>query len=211
MPREIKVSPHGELCWAKVLQPGVVNRGRENEKEIYSVDLLLSKADADAQAFVKSLKQAFIDAHGTSTKPGLNGLPFKTYLDSNGDETDLWQFTFKRNTITPRGIELPPPAVQDAKGNPWPRDVLIGNGSTGKVAFHTWSWTNPEGGKGISASLEAVRVLHHVPYEPPNAGDAFGAPEWGYTLTGKEARNTAAPKEEPEERPAVEADDEIPF
>ena len=210
MPREIKVTPHGELCWAKVLQPGLVNRGRENEKEIYSIDLLLSKADASAQAFVKSLKQAFVHAHGTSTKPGLNGLPFRTYVDSNGDETELWQFNFKRNTVTPRGIELPPPAVQDAKGQPWPKDVLIGNGSTGKVAFHIWSWTNPEGGKGISLSLEAVRVLHLVPYAPISSGDAFGEPEEGYTLTGKETR--VAPPEKEEAGPAWDDEgDAMPF
>lgn len=208
MPREIKVSPHGELCWAKVLRPGVVNRGKDNEKEIYSIDLLLSKADANAQAFVKALKQAFVDAHGAGNKPGPNGLPFKTYTDNNGDETELWQFTFKRNTITPRGIELPPPSVQDAKGQPWPKDVLIGNGSTGKVAFTTWSWTNPEGGKGISANLEAVRVLHHVPYETPNPGNAFGEPEDGYVLTGKEVK-TDPQKEEPAS--GWDDGDEIPF
>lgn len=195
--------------WAKVLLPGVVNKGKESEKEQWSIDLLLSKADADAQAFAKSIKQAFIDAHGSASKPGPNGLPFKTYLDQNGDETQLWQFAFKRNVVTKRGIELPPPAVQDAKGTRWPKDVLIGNGSTGKVAFSTWSWTNPEGGKGISLNLEGVRVLHLVEYSAPDTTAAFGEPEEGYVLTGNEARVTAP--EPAAEGPSSWDSDEMPF
>jgi len=212
MPKELLVSPQGELMWAKVLRPGVVNKGKESEKEQWSIDLLLSKADAAAQAFVKTLKQAFIDAHGSASKPGPNGLPFKTYLDQNGDETQLWQFAFKRNVVTKRGIELSAPAVQDAKGTPWPEDVLIGNGSTGKVAFSTWTWTNPEGGKGLSLNLEAVRVLHLVEYSAPDTSAAFGEPEEGYALTGNETRS---PVVEQQAQP-VAADsswdsDEIPF
>jgi hypothetical protein len=192
-----------------VTRPRTVNKGKDGEKEVYSVDLLLSKADADAQAFVKSLKAAFVEAHGTASRPGPNGLPFKTYLDDNGDETELWQFTFKRNTVTPRTLqELPPPAVQDAKGQPWPKEVLIGNGSTGKVGYTTWSWTNPEGGKGVSLNLEAVRVLHHVPFVMPDPGEAFGGPEEGYALTGKEAKS--APEKE-ESGPAWDDTEEIPF
>lgn len=209
MPKELLVSPQGELMWAKVLMPGVVNKGKESEKEQWSIDLLLSKADAAAQAFAKSIKQAFIDAHGSSSKPGPNGLPFKTYLDQNGDETQLWQFAFKRNVVTKRGIELPPPAVQDAKGTPWPKDVLIGNGSTGKVAFSTWSWTNPEGGKGVSLNLEGVRVLHLVEYSAPDVSCAFGDAEDGYVLTGNEVK-TAAP-EQGEQGASSWDSDEMPF
>lgn len=168
--------------WAKVLAPGVANQGKPDEKEQWSVDLLLSKGDAIAQAFVKMLKEEFIAAHGSASRPGTHGLPYKPHRDQNGDETDLWQFTFKRSVRTQRGIELAPPAVQDAKGNAWPGDVLIGNGSTGRVAFHVWSWSNPEAGKGISLGLEGLRVLHLVEYTAPNPSAAFGEPEDGYEI-----------------------------
>ena len=187
MPREIKVSPVGELMWAKVLAPGIVNQGKPDEKEQWSVDLLLSKADAEAQAFVKMLKEEFIASHGSASRPGPHGLPFKAHRDYEGNETDLWQFTFKRSVRTLRGVELSPPAVQDAKGTSWPTDVLIGNGSTGKVAFHVWSWSNSEAGKGISLGLEGLRILHLVEYAPPNPAAAFGDPEDGFevkTLVG---------------------------
>lgn len=201
--------------WAKVLRPGVANRGKDTEREQWSVDLLLSKADAQAQAFAKAIKQAFIDAHGNASRPGPNGLPFKTYVDQKGDETDLWQFSFKRNTETYRGTALPPPAVQDAKGNAWPKDVLIGNGSAGKVAYTIWDWNNPEGGKGVSLNLEGVRVLHLVEYAPPDASAAFGEPEEGFELTGDETRCTLEQAEE-QAQPATAAfdsseSDDIPF
>lgn len=205
MPKEIKVTPAGELMWAKVLRPGINGRGTDHEKEQWSVDLLLSKADSDAQAFVKQLKEAFVAAHGSTSKPGANGLPWKTYKDESGEETDLWQFSFKRNVTTKAGAELPPPVVTDAAGNRWPQDVLIGNGSSGKVAFSVWSWNNPEAGKGISLNLEAARVLFLVEYAPPDPTGAFGEPEKGYVLTGNEKR-TALPggEQEPDE-------EEVPF
>jgi hypothetical protein len=211
MPKEIKVSPQGELMWAKVLAPGIANKGKEGEKEQWSVDLLLSKDDAGAQAFVKSLKEAFIEAHGSGSRPGPNGLPYKTFLDQSGDETSLWQISFKRNVRTMRGMDLPPPAVQDAKGTPWPQDVLIGNGSTGKVAFSPWSWNVPEGGKGISLNLEAVRVLHLVEYSPPDMGAVFGAPEKGYVLTGDEKRSPKEAAAKEEAGPIWGDTEEIPF
>lgn len=189
MASKVLVSPIGELMWAKVLRPGIANKGKSSEKEMWSVELLLSKADPEAQAFVKLFKDRFIEAHGSAARPGPNGLPYRTYVDQNGDETQLWSFRFGRNTVTSRGHELAPPVVQDSQGNPWPQDVLIGNGSTGRVAFDTWHWSNQEGGKGLSLNLQGVRVLYLVEYQAPDPGAAFGEPEKGYVLTGNETRS----------------------
>lgn len=211
----IIVSPKGELMWAKVTRPVVANAGKPDEREEYSVDLLLAKADAEAQELVKRIKQAFVDAHGTASRPGPNGLPYKTYLDEQGNETDLWKFTFKRGVATRRGNLLPPPVVQDAQKTAWPADVHIGNGSAGKVAFKPYTWNNPEAGKGISLQLEGVRVLHLVPYVPPSAADAFGDAEEGYVLAGDEPRAAGAAGQQGgrvdgwDDGPASE--EEIPF
>jgi hypothetical protein len=91
--------------------------------------------------------------------------------------------------------------------------VLIGNGSAGRVAYDAWHWTNPEGGKGVSLNLQGVRVLHLVEYAPPDPGEAFGAPEKGYVLTGNEPRAAAQPTS-PTPASAQgwdDGDDEIPF
>lgn len=187
MARETMVTPMGDLMWAKVLTPGIQNAGKESEKEAYSVELLMPKGDPEAEAFVKKIKLLFVAEHGNASRPGQNGLPFKTYLDEKGDETDLWKFSFNRKTATHKGTPLPPPVVQDAKGKPWPADKLIGNGSTGKIAFTHYAWDSPEGGKGISLQLEAVRVISFQPYVPPDHAAAFGDAEEGYELPAQEA------------------------
>lgn len=50
--------------WARVLTPGIQNAGKASEKEAYSVELLMPKGDAEAQAFVKKIKQLFVAEHG---------------------------------------------------------------------------------------------------------------------------------------------------
>jgi hypothetical protein len=203
MARETLVTPVGDLMWAKVLTPGIQNAGKASEKEAYSIELLMPKGDADAQAFATKIKKLFMEEHGNAARPGQNGLPFKTYLNEKGEETDLWKFSFNRNTTTKRGNPVGPPVVQDAKGKPWPTDLLIGNGSTGKVAFTYYSWDSPEGGKGLSLQLEAVRVLTLVEYTAPNHAAAFGDAEEGFEL--------------PEQQPADEfgfgdpSEEEVPF
>lgn len=218
MGSKVIVSPAGSLQWAKVCKPGLTNKGKPSEKEQWSCDLLLEKSDAEAQAFVKQLRAEFIERHGNAARPGPNGLPFKTHLDQAGDETNLWQFRFARNVITSRGHELSPPLVQDAAGTLWPKDVLIGNGSTGKVAFDIWHWSNPEAGKGISLNLQGVRVLYLVEYQAPDVGEAFGEPEAGYVLTGQEKRSeqkapaaAPAPASALDEWPVGDSDEEVPF
>lgn len=220
MGSKVIVSPAGSLQWAKVCKPGVVNRGKPGEREQWSCDLLLEKSDAEAQAFVKQLKAEFVERHGNAARPGPNGLPFKTHLDQTGEETNLWQFRFARNVVTSRGHELSPPLVQDAAGTLWPKDVLIGNGSTGRVAFDIWHWSNPEAGRGISLNLQGVRVLYLVEYQAPDVGEAFGEPEAGYVLTGEEKR-TAPQGQAPAATPAAaldewewpvgDSDEEVPF
>jgi hypothetical protein len=74
--------------------------------------------------------------------------------------------------------------VQDAKGNPWPVDVAIGNGSVCKLAYSYYLWDNERGGKGLTLQLLGVRVLQHVPYAMQAVDPGvFGAPEEGTDAT----------------------------
>ena len=57
--------------------------------------------------------------------------------------------------------------VYDAKMNPWPRDINIGNGSKVKIRYKARSWNvQQQGGIGVTLSLYAVQVIDHVPYVP---------------------------------------------
>ena len=186
MAAESLITPAGEVIFANVLKPKTVNQGKNSEKMQYGIVLLQAdpETDADARAFISSLHKAFMDRFGGNAKYGANGKPWKkeviTRLDGTEEATGLFRISFTRDTATRSGMELPPPIVQDAKGNPWPINVAIGNGSICRIAYSPYLWDNIDGGKGISLNLLAVRVLAHVPYNVGSvAPDVFGAPEAG--------------------------------
>lgn len=170
MATEALLAPPGEVLYASVLTPKTVNRGKPNEKQQYGIVLLQAdpEQDANAKAFIGSLHKVFMDKFGGNAKYGPNGRPWKkeTITNPDGSETPtgLIRITFNRDLMTRGGVPLPPPMVQDSKGNPWPASVAIGNGSVCRVAFSTYAWDNEDGGKGLTLNLLAVRVLQHVPY-----------------------------------------------
>jgi hypothetical protein len=199
MASESLITPAGEVIFANVLKPKVVNQGKHNEKLQYGIVLLQAdpEADSDSKAFIGSLHKAFMEKFGGNSKYGANGRPWKkeviTKPDGTEQPTGLIRISFSRDTVTRSGMELPAPIVQDAKGNPWPANVAIGNGSICKIAYSPYLWDNIDGGKGISLNLLAVRVLSHVPYNPGSvSNDVFGAPEEGVdasTLQAEEPKD----------------------
>lgn len=95
-----------------------------------------------------------------------------------------------------------PPKVVDAKNNPWPKDKLIGNGSTVNVIVNQWSTTN-KFGSFTGLGLQAIQIVDLVPYSG-GAGDETFDTEEGFEVT----KNTEATTEE--EFTEVE-DDDLPF
>jgi hypothetical protein len=189
MASETLVTAAGEVLFANILKPKLV-KNDSGEKMQYGIVLLQADPDQDpiAKQFVGSLHKAFMEQYGGNAKYGPNGRPWKkeTVVDDNGIEipTGLVRITFSRDTETKRGTPLPPPMVQDARGNPWPVDVAIGNRSVCKLAYSYYLWDNERGGKGLTLQLLGVRVLRHVPYvmQAVDPG-VFGAPEEGTDAT----------------------------
>ncbi|GDX76264.1 hypothetical protein LBMAG41_13400 [Cyanobium sp.] len=189
MASETLVTPAGEVLFANVLKPKLV-KNESGDKLQYGIVLLQADPEQDpiAKRFIGSLHKAFMEKYGGNAKYGPNGKKWKreTLTNEEGIEvpTGLVRITFSRDTATSRGIELPPPMVQDAKGNPWPVGVAIGNGSVCKIAYSIWPWDHPVGGKGLTLQLLGVRVLDHVPYvmQAVDPG-VFGAPEEGTDAT----------------------------
>jgi len=181
------LTPKGECMFAHLFQPRSQQREDGSEKSQYGIVLLLANPEVDPQTadFLKSLHGQFLEKFGTKTTYGPNGKPWKKESvlspeTGQEQETGLTRISFKRDTETRGGAVLPPPTVQDAKGQPWPSSLAVGNGSVVRVAFTTYLWDSPKGGKGISLNLLGVRILEHVPYSPQSlAPDAFGAPEEG--------------------------------
>jgi hypothetical protein len=190
MAAETLITPPGEVLFANVLKPKLVNQGKKNEKLQYGIVLLQCdpEADAVAKAFIGGLHKAFMERYGGNAKYGANGKPWKreTLTNEHGVEepTGLIRVSFNRDTVTRNGIELPAPMIQDSRCNPWPGNVPIGNGSVCKILYSLYLWDNDDGGKGLSLNLLGVRVLTHAPYNVGTvAPDAFGPPEDGVDAT----------------------------
>ena len=184
---EALISPPGYWIYANLLKPKEkVNKETGETKHQYGVVLQLDNPELskETKEFITSLHQLFVGKFGPSANYGPNGRPWKKETETLGDgterETGLTRITFSRDVRTKAGAELPPPSVEDAAGQPWPANVMIGNGSFGRIGFSVYLWDNPAGGKGISLNLLGVRLLRHVPYVAEGlAPGAFGPPEEG--------------------------------
>lgn len=74
--------------------------------------------------------------------------------------------------ITTKFVDQPL-KVTDSKGNRLPHDFIIGNGSEVMVQWSPFDYK-----KGISATLNGVAVITHVPYEPESLIDEEGGFEF---------------------------------
>jgi hypothetical protein len=184
---EALISPPGHWLYANLLKPKEkVNKDTGETKHQYGVVLQLDNPELSqvTKDFITSLHRIFVEKFGVNASYGPNGRPWKKETETLGDgterETGLTRITFNRDVRTKGGADLPPPSVEDAAGQPWPANVMIGNGSFGRIAFSVYAWDNPAGGKGISLNLLGVRLLRHVPYVAESlAVGAFGPPEEG--------------------------------
>lgn len=124
----------GVLNWAKVLGQPIMNDYAKERQ--WSVDV---SPDAKGLAELKKLKLT-------------NKL--KNKKDNRKDFISFRLGEFKKN-----GQPNDPIYIEDAKGNPWPKDVKIGNGSIADVKF---SYTDFGSTKG--SYIKAIRIVKHVPY-----------------------------------------------
>ena len=173
------VSPLAEAEWAKVIEPG---KGyEEGDPEEWVIDLVLDPSANPAHLeFISKIELLMQEAHGSSVKVAERGWPFRDHKQRAG----LVVVKFKRNTVTKKGNQLPPPVIVDARKQPWNGD-LIGNGSKVKVGFSYYGWARKDGA-GISLQLESLQVIDLVPYEGIDPTGGFGEEE-GYAVPEAEA------------------------
>ena len=182
----IMITPEGELEWCKSLGQPRGYQGSDEARE-WSTILVLPKEAADM--LISLLREEYMEYHGKK-KPAQYGLPWKNHTDEEGNETGKTAFTFKRKEFAYNGEPNTPPLVVDASGtNKWPTNKLIGNGSTGKVRFHSYPWSG-KSGCGMTLELRAIQVLTHKAYEKDEP--AFGVVEGGFVLDPNEIEAESA-------------------
>lgn len=97
--------------------------------------------------------------------------------DPRDGETRGRFITLKQRELRADGRRNDPIKVVNAAGEPWPEDILIGNGSTIDVKFNVKDYGK---GKRKGVYIQAIRVLELVPFErvefaPLSADDEFFA------------------------------------
>lgn len=135
----------GKIYWAKILEP--VDTYAKDGQE-YSFDLVLDEKSRKAYE-----QENFTGA--SRIKPVKNK---KGVEHTSGEE----YVKFTRPTTTSRGEPIRAPEVVDTSRQPWPKDVLIGNGSTVAVIVNIREGDMPVTFK--KADFTKIMVLDHVPY-----------------------------------------------
>jgi hypothetical protein len=181
MAKELLTTPLGELKWARVIEPDEPMEA--GKSRAWSIDLVLSNDAPECLALMTKIEELQQTANGAGAKLDKNAWPFKDELDQNNQPTGRTVFRFKRNETSKKGNLISPPEVVDSKRKPWPTNELIGNGSTGKVAYSFYGWDSPtvRGAKGLSLWLEMVQIISLTPYQRASAEDAFDEEE-GYEV-----------------------------
>lgn len=129
-PQQI-VLKNARVRYAKVIKPG--HAFDEGQPDLWSVNIYPTDADAD-----------LLLASGATAKEDKQGATF---------------FIAKRNTKNKQGEAVQPPAVVDAKKNPFTQE--IGNGSVCNIAVTPFTWTKGKN-TGVLLYLNAVQVVNHV-------------------------------------------------
>ena len=175
----VMITPEGGLEWAKVLgEP----RGFQDSTEdrSWSINLLLE--EESAEMLISLLREEYMEYHGKRSRPNTDCLGKSTPMltatkQAKPPSLSSARFAYNNEPNTP-------PLVVDASGtNKWPASKLIGNGSTGKVRFHSYPWSG-KSGCGMTLELRAVQVINHVSFEKDEPD--FGVVEGGFVLDADE-------------------------
>jgi hypothetical protein len=160
----------GSAQWAKVLEPDT----KWNPLGDYTINLQMSQANSAEmcerleqivqEEFSKAIKEKPPLKNTLTTQAVVNTV----YDKETGDDTGKVEFKFKLKAKGQRkdgSYYEQQPAVIDAKKQPLPKDMLIGNGSRVKVAFEPIPYIMQSTKKvGVSLRLKAVQVIDLVEY-----------------------------------------------
>lgn len=190
MAKTMMKTPIGMLQWAQILEPA---KALDADKpDLWKVDLVASWDQASYE-LTQALETVYMEAFGRNASPAEHAWPFKMEA-LDGKDTGNIIFTFKRSTINSNGRPVSRPIVVDSQRNAWPKELLIGNGSYGIVAFSPFTWRNKLGKCGVSLYLDGVQVLSHVPYESFDAESTFDVVEGGFVAPQGDMFGQAAPE-----------------
>ncbi len=181
----------GSAQWAKVLEPDT----KWNPLGDYTINLQMSQEEAAPlcekleQLVQEEFKKAVKEKPPLKNTLTTQDVSSVVYDRDTGDDTGKVEFKFKLKAKVQRkdgGYYEQQPAVLDAKKQPLPKDMLIGNGSKVKVAFEPITYIMQSTKKvGVSLRLKAVQVIDLVEYG--NSATSLFDEEDGFVAPPSEA------------------------
>lgn len=154
----------GQALWAKVFEPDT----KFNADGVYSINLLIPESEShELGECLETMRDEYMQeeakrnpkiAAKLSTKP-----VFEEHYDKEGNPTGEMELKFKQNAkikLRDGSTSTAKVMVVDAKRNVMKGDVLIGNGSTVKVAFEPRPYLLASTKQvGVSLRLKGVQVI----------------------------------------------------
>ena len=163
-----------------------------DEDKAWRLNVLGDENDPKVQEFFAEIKGFMKEAWGPEVGFGKkanpvisqNGMPMRPEMqqNDNGELVKTGRYTMKVSRKLIDGRSKKPqggPLIVDSDLNKWPSSALIGSGSVVSVKLHFWAWDRRHAneGVGLSAELQAVQVIEHIPYEGGSeeiSADGFG-------------------------------------
>ena len=152
------MSPAGEAQFLYITRPDTTFDNNGTGK--YSVSVVMDPENPEHVEFVKTIKNIALKQVGENAT-----LPFRDHVDSYGDATGKKLVKFSSSYE---------PKVFDAWNNPLADDVMIGRGSTVKVAGKVNVYKNIAGRSGVNLYLNAVQVISLVEYQGGASAESYG-------------------------------------
>ena len=144
--------------------------------------VILSLEEKEAQPLIDKIHatlQEFKQNNNINPRLKMQGEPYVRILDEETQQdTGFVKFKFVRRGHVSKEdgtVELVPPALFDAKGQPI-RLLPLGHGSKVAINYNLSPWVTPLG-YGVSLKLNAVQVIEWVPF---SQGDPNDAASWGF-------------------------------
>lgn len=209
-PKELKRTPVVEAQWCKLL--GDPRPAFEPEKPPeWSIEILLDNDNEEHMAWVDSVEQEFVAAHGEGAKKSANWCPVKPYKENPRKQMSC-RLKLKQFNIRGGG-KSEGPTVYGPEGEFWDHRKLIGNGSKMQMSYTIYAWgKNSPTGSGISLEVRGAQVKEWL--AAPEKVQMVTATDHGFSSSKAADAKVIEQKANPVMAASAgetEEDDDLPF
>jgi len=175
MARQTYTSPEVTLEWAKVFGEPTNSKRYPKKQDYWEIDVVLDKNNEKHVQWADWVVAQYKEAHGSRTK-ATSWNPIKQ--DKKDDNLLRINMRLNQFPLQNGGMSGPPDVFAGegiegfAKGQPWPANVEIGNGSKGIVKFEIYAWGQKD--FGISLQVKAVQVTEYLAFERNASAASYG-------------------------------------